>query len=295
MLLLPALALAMAITAGCGSSSTTPQFSRMTFMSTRGATPATNMFSSKLDGSDVTPIPFSSTNVYFVSSSADSKTVVFMSATRDIWVENSDGSGQTQLTTSGHIQWSRISPNGKKIVYDDYSTNHVGVMNIDGTGIVDLTPTLPTGMSYCYYGSFSADSLQIVFVCSGNPGTGIYTIKPDGTGIATVQVRTSGGAQFPFFTPDGKQIVFVGSFTAANSPANVPTTSGVGSVNIDGTSEKLLVANMYELVVLNSNLYYLNPCSGTAQIIKSNLDGSNPVTLSTTTNTDDLYYAFGGC
>ena len=271
----------MAITAGCGTSTTgIPQFTKVAFLSfKRVATPPTSLFTSNLDGSNVTPIPFSTTNVQLLSVSADAKIVTFVSGS-DVWTENTDGTGQKNLTNLGNVSWERISPNGKKIVYN--TTNHIFVMNVDGSGILDLTPTLPTGTNTCYQGSFSADSAQVVFICQGN-GTGIYTVKVDGTGLKTVEVRTN-WAQYPAFTPDGKKIIFAGS---TGNPY------GTLSVNIDGTGETMLIPSADEVMLLNSSLYYVNSCNAST-IFKANLDGSNPVKVSDGNGFDDLFYG-GGC
>lgn len=287
-ILLSILALAIAVTVGCGTT-TTPTFTKFAFLSNRAITPATSLFMANLDGTSVAPIPFTTTNARSLSISADAKTAAFVAYNNgyQLWVSNADGTGQKQVTTPAAPYWARISPSGKKIVYYD-STQHVSVINTDGTGNLDLTPTFPTGMTQCYEPSFSADSSQVAFTCYGNPaGYGIYTEKVDGTGLKTVETRaTNLWVDYPWLTPDGKKIVFVGNFTGGQ---------GLGSVNIDGTGEALLVHNVYEIVLLNSSLLYENPCSSPLQIFKANLDGTNPVQVSDSTNTSDLYYPGGGC
>ena len=296
-ILLTALALALAITVGCGTTNTAvPQFTKMAFLSNRIVTPATVMFTSNLDGSNVTPIPFSTTNVWSLSSSADSKTVVFI-ANSDIWVENSDGSGQKQLTTATNLNWARISPDGKKILYNDGTTNHEWIMNVDGTGSLDITPTFPTGMSQCGFGMFSADSAQVVFVCNGSAGYGIFTALVNGTGMKTVEIRTNNQwLRYPSFTPDGKKILFVGSF-APVAAVQTATSYGVVSVNVDGTGEAVLVQNANESIVLNSILYYQtgNTCNNNLQLNKANVDGTNSVTVGDGTSNNDLFNSGNGC
>ncbi len=60
-----------------------------------------------------------------------------------VHVMNSDGSGSTQLTTPGYINFDEDpawSPDGTKIVYAHYSgTTNIWVMNPDGTGKAALT------------------------------------------------------------------------------------------------------------------------------------------------------------
>ena len=227
--------------------------------------------------------------MFSLSTSADGETVAFIArpgGAFQLWVGKADGSGQQALTTPIDPRWARFSPNGKQIVYYEFSLGHIFVINPDGTGNLDLTPTLPTGMTSCYDASVSADSTQAVFTCQSNAtGTfGIYTVKMDGTAAKTVETRATFYTDYAFFTPDVKKILFIGGFSKG---------FGVGSVNIDGTGETLLVPSSSELLVLNSSLYY-EPCSSPLQIFKANLDGTKPVQISDSTNTSDLYYPNGG-
>jgi Tol biopolymer transport system component len=290
-ILLSLLALAIAVTVGCGDSHTVPTFTKIAFLSNRTVTPATTLFTANIDGSNVTPIPFSSTSVWDLSTSADGKTVAFIDwSANQLWVSNSDGTGQKQLTTPGTPYMARISPNGKKVVYYD-NTSHIFVIGSDGTGNLDLTPTFPTGTTQCYYPSFSADSSQVAFTCYGSSaGYGIYTAKVDGSGLKTVETRgTSNWVYFAWLTPDGKKILFTGKFSGGSN------NGSVGSVNIDGTGETLLVPNANELVILNSNMFYEDTCTTPLQIFKAHLDGTNPSQVSDSSNTSDLLYPGGWC
>jgi len=290
----------MAAAVGCGTSGTTvPQFSKVVYFGPVSGNPATVMYSSNLDGSNPAPIPFSTTSVQSLSSSADGKTVAFVSS-GNIWVGNSDGTGQKQITLSAaqpgggdsaaqaptsNVYWVRLSPDGKKITYYDNSS-FIWVANVDGTGSANLTTTLPANMNGCYDPSFSADSKLVAFTCNGNGSYGIYTIHADGTGLRTVEVRANANwTAFAFLTPDGKKVLF----TSYDSKAG---TYDVYSVNVDGTGEAVLVAGGAETVILNSNLYYVkNMCSSPQQIMKSNIDGSNPVAVGTGV---DLYVPYTG-
>lgn len=211
----------------------------------------------------------------------------------NVWVENADGSGAKQLTTSNNVGLARISLDGKKIVYNSWSSNaHEWIINSDGTGNTDLTPTPPTGMTECFSGSFSANSAMVVLACWGNGnGYGIYTVSTNATGMNTVWTGGSAnnGIEFPFLTPDGKKVIYSGYFSTGSY-----TGWGVGIVNIDGSGQTILQQGATETIVLNSNLYYANSC--TEKLSKSNLDGTNAVQLGSSSNFYDLIYAAGnGC
>lgn len=248
-------------------------------------------FTANLDGSNPTAIPLPSgltnNNVWNVSTSANGKTVA-MIGNGDIWVENADGSGAKQLTTLGNVGLAHISPDGKKIVYNSWSsTDHEWIINSDGTGNADLTPTPPTGTTECYSGSFSANSAMVVLVCWGNGnGYGIYTVGTNGTGMNTV-TTSSNWVEFPFLTPDNKKVIYSGYLTTGSY-----TGDGVASVNIDGSALTVLQQGPTETLILNSNLYFANSCTG--QLSKSNLDGTGAVQIGTSSVFYDLFYN-GGC
>jgi len=276
-LLLILLSLATVFTAACGdSSSSVPQFTALTFISNRTVTPPTTLFWSKLDGSAVTAVPLSSNNVYYPSISADGTVVAFYSNS-DAWVQKTDGSGALNLTTTtpsaSEVNFVRISPNGKLVLFSENNADHIHLIKVDGTGDLDLTPTFPTGMNYCYSASFNAGSTLIAFVCEGATNWGIYTIKPDGTAITTVTGTRTVWTDLPSFTPDGKKIIFVGTTNDTND---------IESVNLDGSGDTVLIPVSYEATVLNSTLYYTfnDTTLELNQVYKAGLDGSNPVSIS---------------
>ena len=97
--LLTLLTLAMVLIAGCGDSHSDPQFSQLVFISNRTVVPATTLFSSKLDGTTVTPVPSTASSLYYPSISADAKTVAFYDQA-DAWVQMADGTGLLNLTST---------------------------------------------------------------------------------------------------------------------------------------------------------------------------------------------------
>jgi Tol biopolymer transport system component len=285
--LLVVLTLSAVSTVGCGVGSSTqqsmnPVFTKLAFISSRAAIPSTNLFLMNLDGSTVTPGPTANGSVYTPSVSADLRTIAY-TLNGLIWTSKVDGSDQTQLTTTGYVFAVKLSPDGKKILFNqqDTTTNayNLWIMNVDGSSPLNLTATMPAGMSECYGGSFSADSTKIAMNCEGNSAYGIYVIHPDGTGLTTVTNPTL-FADTPVFTPDGTKILFV---LEGQSP-------GVFSINLDGGNQLSIAPNGYETVVLNSILYYSvsDTTLGVRRIYTSNLDGTNAVALTDGTSDNFL-------
>jgi Tol biopolymer transport system component len=325
--LLVLLSVAAAITVACGNSSN-PVYSNMPFNSDRAVTPATALFTMSVNGSSATPVQTGSSNsLWGLSVSADFKTVTYVTG-GEVWSVTPAGGTPTQLTQNAanntYSNLSRISPNGQKIVYPVFSTSvgsgSIWIMNADGSGSTNLTPTLPTGMAVCYVASFSADSSMVVFACEGSSGFGLFTAKNDGTQLATVLTQST-PIDSPAFTANGKQILYVtygtpgadaklaGHHTAfaekiphlqPEGTPQPPSNSGVASVNLDGSSPTLMVPatteQIWESEVLNSSLYYVMYDSnvGFYQIFKANLDGSGSASISDGT-ADDQLGVCGGC
>jgi hypothetical protein len=314
--LIALLTVAAAITVGCGNSNSIPTFSKVPFVSDRTVSPATPLFLMNLDGSSVTPVSFSLDGVYSPSISANFKTVAFLSD-GEVWVSNSDGTSQTQLTTNSATSAfsivAKLSPNGKQIVtgiWDGDTTYNVWVMNSDGSGLLNLTATKPTGMDGCYTASFSADSKRIVFACYSNTDNtyGLFLVNPDGSNQATVSVQNA-FFDTPVFSPDGKQVLYmyypITPGIAAHKPAfrmGRPTnrqrphpegtlpSQGLYSSNLDGSNATLVVSNTYEAEILNSTIYFtqFNADLDFYQIYKANLDGTGAVAVSDGTADDWL-------
>lgn len=317
--LLVLLAMAAAITVGCGVSakkSTVPTFTKVPFISSRTVSPATSMFLMNLDGSSVTGIATNNGTdwTYSPSTSADLKIVAFTTDS-EVWVTDTNGTTPVKVTNNVannfYSFYVRVSPDGSKLLYSLYNgTNyHVDIMNPDGTGNVDLTPTPPSGMTDCYDGSFSADSSQIAFSCAGENTSGVYLIKADGTGSVTTVTTGSDFLDTAMFSADGSKILYVDfgegpSFAAArhnltlrahhatrpHGVHSLDETIDIISVNPDGSNPTTVVSNAYEGVILNSTLYYTiyDSTLQLDQIYKANQDGTNPVSVSDGTSDDYL-------
>jgi hypothetical protein len=318
--LLVLLTVAAAITVGCGDSHSIPTFSKLPFVSDRTVSPATPLFLMNLDGSAVTPVSYNLDGVYSPSISADFKTVAFLSS-GEVWVSNSDGTSQTQLTDNASVDGysiaAKLSPDGKKIVsgtWDGDTTYNLWIMNSDGSGQVNLTATKPAGMDGCYAGSFSADSKRIVFACYSNADNtyGLFLINPDGSSLATVSVQ-SAFFDTPIFSPDGQHVLYMYypflPGVAAHKPAfrkgpqmvhqlarkgpqpeGTLPSQGLYSSSLDGSNATLVVSNTYEAEILNSTIYFtqFNPDLDLSQIFKANLDGTGAVAVSDGTADDWL-------
>jgi TolB protein len=143
----------------------------------------------------------------------------------DIYTANPDGSGLTRLTNFGvYTTEATLSPDGKRVVFTSLKDGDLDIytMNVDGSDMKRLTTT----PGYDGGPFFSPDGKQIVYRAWHPTDTAlttyqrllgqrlvrpnrmeIYVMNADGSGQR--RVTQLGGANFaPFFTPDGKRIIF---------------------------------------------------------------------------------------
>ena len=144
----------------------------------------------------------------------------------DLYIANADGSNLRRLTNYGvYTAEGTVSPDGRTIVFTSLKDGDLDLyrINSDGTGLLRLTDAA----GYDGGAFFSADGRQIVWrAWHATDSTELATyrsllarrlVRPnrmeiwvmnaDGTGKR--QVTNLGGANWaPFFTPDGRRIVF---------------------------------------------------------------------------------------
>jgi Tol biopolymer transport system component len=165
----------------------------------------------------------------------------------DIYVANADGSALTRLTNYGvYTAEGTLSPDGKRIVFTSLKDGDLDIytMNVDGTDMKKLTNT----PGYDGGAFFSPDGKQIVYRAWHPADTAltnyqrllgqrlvrpnrmeIYVMNADGTNQR--QITNLGGANFaPFFTPDGKRIIFSSNYKNPHS-----RNFDLYLVNLDGS------------------------------------------------------------
>jgi TolB protein len=190
--------------------------------------------------------------------SPDGSKIVFTRNGSELWVMNSDGSGQHRLIAppsgqdDGHPAWS---PDGSKIAFD--RSGQIYVVSADGSGTpTKLSNNAADGDSRP---NWAPDGSKIVFgkVPGKNVfmnGSAIWIMGPDGSGPKALTKGSgfcdpgSSDAE-PAFSPDGTMITFVRVLTgcAQNKPSggriwvmgsNASNPRAVSNPSIDASDTK---------------------------------------------------------
>ena len=178
--------------------------------------------------------------------------------TYDIYVANADGSKPKALTKAkGYDAEATVSPDGKKIIFTSTRDGDLDLysMDVNGKNVKRLT----TELGYDGGAFYSPDGKQIVYR-SYHPKTDaeiarykdrlandliepnnfeIWVMNADGTNKR--QVTKLGAASFaPYFTPDGKRIIFCTNYFATDRRKR---NFDLAIVNVDGTGLERVTFN----------------------------------------------------
>lgn len=242
---------------------------RLIFQSTRDGRTCDQQYTMRIDGTDLRRVSNGqgkTTCGYFMNGDRD----IFFASTHavdtacpprpdpsagyvwgldpfDIYTAKADGSGQRRLTSFGaYTAEGTLSPDGKRIVFTSLKDGDLEIytMNVDGSDVKRLTHT----PGYDGGPFFSPDGKQIVYRAWHPTDTALVTyqsllrqrlVRPNRMEIFVMnddgsnqrQVTSLGGANFaPFFTPDGKRIIF-----SSNHPNPRSRNFDLYLVNVDGS------------------------------------------------------------
>jgi uncharacterized repeat protein (TIGR01451 family) len=142
----------------------------------------------------------------------------------DIYVEDSDGSEVTQVTTNtaADVQ-PRLNYDCTRITFASNRTGNyeIYVMNLDGSGLIQLTNNGASDMEPFW----SPDGTQIVWESSRTGQGDLYVMNADGSGQTRLTSHASYDGQ-PAWSPDGGRIAFVSKRTG---PAHIWVMNADGS------------------------------------------------------------------
>lgn len=180
-----------------------------------------------VSGGEPTPLPIPDPDLNLVAAawSPDGSRIAF-----EGWVDGDeertgvyvasypDMSGLIQISSNevgGHDSPTDFSPDGSQVVYFQATSaggswdigGSLRIARTDGSG----TSGLDTGdVAPSWWAKWSPDGSRIAFATGRTQGPGaLWTVGPDGTGLAAVFEDTDGGYPItPAWSPDGSMLVF---------------------------------------------------------------------------------------
>lgn len=130
----------------------------------------------------------------------------------DIFIQNVDGSGRTNLTAAIADSFSEPdwSPDGQSIAVEDDTDLQIKKIAVaDGTVTTLTPPAAGCAANQCNDPSYSGDGLHVAYDQDGAATQGIYDVLSSGAATSVTKLST-GNDDNPAYAPQGNQVVFNG-------------------------------------------------------------------------------------
>jgi Tol biopolymer transport system component len=192
------------------------------------------------------------------------------SGSPDIWIMNSDGGNQKQLTAdAGANSYPSVSPDGRYIVFvsDRTGTPVIWRMNTDGSDLKQLTT------DKTYHPQCSLDSRWVVYESFDSGKWSLWKVSIDG---GTPVRMTDKNAEVPALSPDGTQIAYVYADEQANWQRKFAVIPFEGGPPVKTFDVPSTASGIIRWSPNGRALTYVDTRGGVSNIWSQPLDGSPP-------------------
>ncbi len=206
---------------------------RLAYLQSDSPTSPMQIYSSRLDGSDVIPLTNSPQNKSNMAWSPDGKQVLFQADGAGIELVNFDGSG---LHTVAYGAFNPVwSPDGKQIAFlksvpapDGQGPDRTGTIRVLYVSKVDGKPGDEKQLAADALGpNWSPDGKQIAFFSLRNAV--MFTVEVETAKTTQIVAPNNLGGWYPTFSPDGKSLVFYGNPNPTSMVAGLDLSITAGS------------------------------------------------------------------
>jgi len=212
---------------------------------------------------------------------------IFFNSDRDgnseIYVMNSDGTGQTRLTNNPAVDADPVwSAAAQKLAFVSNRNGwfQIYTMNADGSGLLQLTTITANEASP----TWSPNGTQIAFASARSGNVDIYTMNADGSAQSRVTFHNADDLN-PSWSPDGNTIAF-----EANRDGNyeIFTVSRFGGAGTRVANKHLGSDRFSAWSSDGTKILFASTRDGNQEIYLMNSDGTNAVRVTNNAATDAL-------
>lgn len=171
--------------------------------------------------------------------SADGRRIAWVRDNR-IWTMNADGTGEAGPAVPSTAPESTFmgdwSPDGTQLVFQSSRDGNFEVykMNVDGTGLTNLTNNSGPVGSNDSQPSWSPDGTRITFHSNRDGDSDIHVMNADGKNVVNVTNSSPAEESAPRWSPDGKAIAFQSDRAVFPRPG-VARNLDIFRMNADGS------------------------------------------------------------
>ena len=160
--------------------------------------------------------------------------------TADVYIADADGNGAKRLTDDdAPSRWPALSPDGSKVAFTsnrDTGTWHVWVMNVDGSGLMDVSMAAKLPWGFDAYPDWSPDGTKLAFSANTAANSGLDIVVYDFTTGKLTDLTPGGRGDDwrPRWSPDGKKIAFAMAESSFHVFVVNADGSGLRQLTFDG-------------------------------------------------------------